>query len=173
MPVIQHRHQVPGSPVEIVVYPLKPTRSAAPEEVCTAAPDLATDYNEAVACEPHSSQAAVLLLGRCLSQILIDKCDAPKPGTLGRQIDHAVKEGKLPEKVAKAIDTFKTGRNQAAHPWYDESGGHLKVDAETVEWSFVVIETLFERFYVTPAREEKQSNKMAAAWKKKKAGDKS
>lgn len=173
MPVIEHVHQVPGSAGKTVVYPVKPTRPEAPKEVCTADLELATDYNEAVACEPHSLQAAVLLLSRCLSHILIDKCDAPKHATLGPQIAHAFKENPLPEDIANEIHPLKAARDQGAHLWFDESGEHLKVDAETAGWWFGVTQMLFEHFYIAPARRENQRNKMATLREKKKAGDKS
>lgn len=81
-PIIQHKVAVGDTqsllPSGEWLYPQHPTRGKIPALVRDEAPDLADDYDEAVACEPHSSQASILLLSRVLSQILIAKCKAEK-----------------------------------------------------------------------------------------------
>jgi len=145
-----------------VVYPIAPYRDLAPNEVHSADPDLAKDYDEAVACEPHSLQAAAMLLGRCASHILVARCGADKSSTLGAQISAAVKAGDLPEPIKEQSEGLLAGRNQAAHPWYAASGAQMKIDQQGLDWCFDIVDLMFVHFYVNPARLAERQAKLAA-----------
>ncbi len=154
--------QLPEDCVRIL-FPVAQTRDLAHEAVRHADADLARDYDEAVACEPHSLQAAAMLLGRCASTILIAMCDADGTKTLGVQYDAAVQAKKLPDNAAGQFEGLLQCRNRAAHPWFNSTGGHLTVEQDDVDWCFEIIGLMFDHFYVNPAKLEKRRERMEAA----------
>lgn len=146
---------------ERIIWPKEPSRDPASPEVRAANAALADDFDEAVACEPHSKQATVILLGRCASIVLMDKCKAPD-STLRPQFDHASKAGSLPKRVDDEYKAFTDNRNRAAHPWFDATGGHLRVEQDDVEWAFEIMHEMFEHFYIDPARQAARQARMNA-----------
>lgn len=162
-PLIQHRfipdpaEQTGGSheelePFERIIYPIAPRRDLAPDEVRAASTELAADYDEAGACEPHSLQAATLLLRRCATVMLVEKCSANKKDTLGRQFDQAENAGERPDFIVEQFDGLLKNRNRSAHPWFSQLGEPLKVEQDDVEWCFEIVGLMLEHFYVGPAR---------------------
>lgn len=147
--------------IDRVVYPIAPTRCPAPREVIEADRDLAVDYAEAVECEPHSKQAALMLLGRCASQILVKQCGASPSDTLGKQYKIAQLSGRLSTEVSDEFDALLNTRNQAAHARFAEHGGQLRVDQQDVDWSVGLLELMFECYYVRPTRIAAQRSKLA------------
>jgi len=154
-PMVQHSwhgHKGETNPQEIIIYPVATNRDPAPKEVKKANLGLAKDYDEAVACEPHSLQAAAMLLGRCASLVLIEKCAADKSKTLGVQYRAAVAAEKLPNSLTKQFDGLLDNRNRSAHVWLTDDGDHLEVEACDIDWCFDIVGLLFEHFYVNPAQ---------------------
>ena len=157
-----------------VVYPIKPTRPKASDELKQLDAGLARDYNEAVACGPHSLQAAAFLLGRCVNRILVGKCEADPADMLGPQIAQAIAVNKIPTEVAEPLqDGFLIVRNQAAHVWVNASGDGLTVDADSMDRCFRIVDALMDHLYILPAKEAVFVAKMAAVKRDKQAGDKS
>lgn len=136
------------------IYPSgPPARDQAPVEIRNALPELARDYNEAVACEPHSLQAVAILLGRCVEYILVAEVKVDPAVTLGRQITEAITGDKFPEPLKDSLKRgFLIARNQAGHVWKNAAGDVLKVNENTVERCFAIVDQLFEHFYITPRR---------------------
>lgn len=169
--VIEYRRQH-GDDVRAVVYPVAPSRGLAPEEIREANADLADDYDEAVVCEPHSNQAAVILLARCATIILVDKCGAERKLALHAQIKTAADSGMISAKLKAILEGAHQPRNQVGHPWYDENGVLLKVGADDVDWWFEIIEWMFEELYITPLAIERRTERIQRTVKAKRAGDK-
>lgn len=176
--VIKYEIRKPGSrgvrdTIETFVYPVAPRRELAPGLVREEDADLAQDYDEAVHCEPHSLQAAAMLIGRCASHILIDKCDADKTKPLGPQIDDAIAGGTLPDKLAELLKRgLKHARNLSAHEWFDAAGKTIRADSETVDMCFNIVDAMFYEFYVKPHQEQEFFGTMEQAHEEKKQGDK-
>ena len=143
----------PGGPAfqDRELYPVAPSRILVPQEVRDADPHLADDYNQAVACEPWSLQASAFLLGRCTEQILVAKTSASAGMTLGPQIDAAIKADEIPLAWREPLkDGFLIARNQAGHSWENTAQEPLKVDDETVDHCFTIVDALLYHFYVAP-----------------------
>lgn len=172
-PIIQYRILLHGktTPHVEAIYPIAPNRQNTPEEVREAAPDLAKDYDEAVACEPHSLQASASLLGRCASEILVSHCGAKRKDLLGKQVNDAKQAGKLPPGLEHEIDGLREGRNQASHPWYSETGERLEVDGKTLEWCFEIVDMMIDHFIVRPKTTADRMKRFEALKAAKVAGD--
>ena len=155
-----------------VVYPIASTRSQAPKGIKEADKDLAMDYNEAVACEPHSSQATVVLLARCASQMLVAKCGAKKQDGLRRQFATGVKSGQFTGRLAEEVGAISESRNQVGHVWWGPDGALLRVPDDDANWWFEIITCMFEDLYLAPERSRERIARLDATRQQKKAGDK-
>ena len=144
------------------IYPSgPPARDPAPDEIRKDHKELAADYDEAVACEPHSSQAATFLLGRCVERILVDEVKVDPKATLGPQIDTVIKVETFPEILKKPLKRgFLIARNQAGHVWQNAAGEDLKVDGKTVKRCFAIVDQLFDHFYLEPLKVDTFTQKM-------------
>jgi len=121
-----------------------------PAEVDREAPQLATDFREAVSVFPKSKKASAALARRCLQFILSTKGGAHYKD-LAKQIDEVLPS--LPSGLADNVDAIRQVGNFAAHPMKSERSGEL-IDVEDgeAEWLLDVLEELFEYFFVAPAR---------------------
>lgn len=164
---------IPDTTESVIVFPIASPREKAHEIVRRQHPDLADDYDEAVACEPSSLQASVFLLGRCISQILIMHCGVTKALTLGPQIDEAIAANKVPQEIADELKGPKSARDQAGHPWFDTSGEIMKVQEDQAEWAFAIVDLMFEHYYIAPERKRQRLAKLGKDIAEKKAGEKS
>ena len=160
-------HAISGDPGgqgnrQETIYPSgPPARDPATDEIRKDHKDLADDYDEAVACEPHSSQAAAFLLGRCVERILVAKAEVNRGATLGLQINEAIKANKIPEILKKPLkDGFLPARNQAGHVWQDAAGNDLEVDKDTVADCFTIVDELFVHLYLAPFKTDAFIEKM-------------
>lgn len=130
------------------------------------------DYLEAAETLPISPNASAALSRRCLQAVLREAggADAFK---LSTQIDQV--RGQLPSQVAESLDYVREVGNLAAHPQKDEGSGQI-VNAERGEAdvNLHVLATLFDEFYVKPARHEarrKELNKKLAATGRRPIGE--
>ncbi|HUW85088.1 MAG TPA: hypothetical protein VMZ31_20085, partial [Phycisphaerae bacterium] len=137
---------------EAELYPQAPRRDEAPAEVTKEDGGLAKDYKEAVDCEPHSLQAAAFLLGRCMERILIAKAGVERGLTLGPMIEAAIAGGRVPQALCEPLEKgFLVVRNQAGHVWVNSKGEDLRVDEDSVDGSFAIVDALFDELYLGPA----------------------
>jgi hypothetical protein len=141
-----------------VLYPVEATRPQCPPEIESEDSGLAQDYNDAVACEPHSLTAAMFLLGRCAERILVNKYGADRRKTLGMMELPAASFNQ--EDKDYFAEAFVVARNQAGHVWKDSAGNDLTVDDHSVAMAFQWIDELFERAYVGPRRRADHRAKM-------------
>ena len=157
---------------DTVIYPTAPTRENAPALIRDTESYLAESYDEAVACEPHSLNAAMFLLGRCVEIILVRKLGAPTGTTLGPQIDHVIEAKTLTDPLAGYLNkAFKSARNQSGHLWTDANGNEMKVDDESVDCGFTVVKMMFEQFYLHPLKMSSWESEMQQKFTEKVQGD--
>lgn len=130
------------------IYPRSATRPPAPKEVPLP---LAEDYNEAAAVMDISPKASAALSRRCLQAILRDQGYAQRD--LAPAIDAAINSGLLPAGVADNLDAIRNIGNFAAHPLKDQQTGSIvAVEPHEAEWNLEVLDSLFDHYYVQPAK---------------------
>lgn len=131
------------------VYPQTSGRLAAPLEV---EEQYAGIYKEACLVLPFSPQAAAALGRKCLQLILRDKADI-KPSNLSKEIDEVATIQTMPPSLVESIVEIKNLGNFKIYPSKSLSTGEV-VDAtpEEAEWILDVLESLFDFYFVQPAK---------------------
>jgi len=133
----------------IMVWPKGISRTSVPPEV---PPDIVEDYKEACVVLADSPKASAALSRRCL-QILLRTAAGVKPGDLSGEIQQVLDSKTLPTSVAENVDAIRNIGNFAAHPNKSTSTGEvLPVEPEEAEWNLEVLESLFDVYFVQPAR---------------------
>jgi hypothetical protein len=132
-----------------MIYPSGAGRPIAPE-VLQAAPEVATDFAEAVAVLPTSRKASAALSRRCLQLVLTSAGEA-RTKDLSTQIDEVLST--LPRQIAENVDAIRHVGNFAAHPLKStNSGAIVDVEDGEAEWLLDVLEEVFDFYYVAPAK---------------------
>jgi hypothetical protein len=130
-------------------WPKGPGRLPCPDEVPDA---LRSDYNEAAAVLSDSPKASAALTRRALQHLLREHAGV-KPGNLQAEIEDAIKSGTVPPYIAEQLDAVRNIGNFAAHPMKSkQSGDVVPVEPGEAEWNLDVLDSLFEFFFVAPAR---------------------
>jgi hypothetical protein len=146
----QHQNRIKKS---ILVRPKSASRAPVPNEVPG---DIAQDYNEACLVFSDSPKASAALSRRCL-QSLLRAAAGVKPGDLSDEIQQVIDGGKLPAGISDNIDAVRNIGNFAAHPIKSQSTGMVvPVEPHEAEWNLEVLESLFDHYYVQPARARAQ-----------------
>jgi hypothetical protein len=131
------------------VWPKGVSRAPVPPEV---PPEIVEDYKEACLVLNDSPKASAALSRRCL-QNLLPLAAGVKPGDLSGEIHQVLDGGKLPTAIADNIDAIRNIGNFAAHPNKSKSSGEvLPVEPDEAEWNLDVLESLFDFYFVQPAR---------------------
>lgn len=133
-----------------LVYPLiKTDRDPAPSEVPGA---IAQDYNEACVVLKDSPKASAALSRRCLQNVLRDAAKV-QHGDLFDEIEEVLQRGTLPSQIAENIDAVRHIGNFGTHPIKSKSAGTIvDVEPDEAEWNLDVLESLFDFYYVAPAK---------------------
>lgn len=133
----------------IAVRPFGSKRPPCPSEVPE---NIASDYKEACLVFPFSAKASAALSRRCLQNLLRDAAKV-KPSDLSKEIQEVIDSGKLPSQLSDSIDAIRNIGNFAAHPMKSKSTGEIvDVEPEEAEWNLDVLESLFDFYYVQPAK---------------------
>lgn len=133
----------------IEVWPRGASRAPVPGEV---PPSIAEDYKEACLVLADSPKASAALSRRCL-QHLLRQAAGVKPGDLSDEIQQVLDTNKLPSLIAENIDAVRNIGNFAAHPIKSKSTGEIvDVEPNEAEWNLDVLESLFDLYYVLPAK---------------------
>ena len=140
-------HLTEGTGNSRLVFP--PLRSQRPPPPAEVPADIAADYNEAAACEPHSARAAAVLARRCLQGMLTDK------GYVGKdlldQLASALNDQRMPTDLHGLLDLVRQVGNYSAHPITDRSTGIvLNVEEAELDALFGTLAEAFDVFYVKP-----------------------
>ncbi|MBC7878230.1 MAG: DUF4145 domain-containing protein [Anaerolineales bacterium] len=143
----------------IPVRPFGSNRPPCPEEVPF---NIASDYKEACLVFPFSPKASAALSRRCLQNLLRDVAKV-KPSDLSKEIQEVIDSGKLPSQLADSIDAIRNIGNFAAHPIKGKITGEIvDVEPEEAEWNLDVLESLFDFYYVQPAKVAKKRDALNA-----------
>lgn len=134
-----------------MVVPRGIARMPVPKEVPA---EIVEDYNEACLVLVDSPKASAALSRRCL-QNLLRRAAGVKPGDLIEEIQQVLDSGKLPQGLADNIDAIRHIGNFAAHPNKSKSTGDVvPVEPHEAEWNLEVLESLFDFYFVQPARDK-------------------
>lgn len=134
---------------EWMVFPKTISRDPVSPEVDA---EVAKDYIEACLVFEDSPKASAALSRRCLQNILRLKAKV-NPSSLSNEIQQVIDSKTLPSYLSENIDAIRIIGNFAAHPIKSNSSGEI-VDVEPgeAEWLLDVIESLFDFYYVLPAK---------------------
>jgi hypothetical protein len=146
-----------------MVRPKGVSRAPVPPEV---PPAIVEDYKEACLVLADSPKASAALSRRCL-QLLLRSAAGVKNGDLSNEIQQVLDSNALPAALANSIDAIRVVGNFAAHPIKSSSTGEVvPVELHEAEWNLDVLESLFEFYFVLPARIQAKRDAL-----NKKAGD--
>ena len=141
------RYSIQGT--SYLVRPKVAGRGPVPVEV---PPKYAEDYTEACLVFADSTKASAALSRRCLQLVLRDEAKV-KPQDLFNEIQELLDRGTLPSHIAESLDAVRNIGNFAAHPIKSKSTGEIvPVEAGEAEWNLDVLESLFDFYFVGPAR---------------------
>lgn len=144
---------------KIAIRPFGSNRPPCPPEVPE---NIAEDYKEACIVIPFSSKASAALSRRCLQNLLRDATKI-KPTDLFKEIQEVIDSGRLPSHLTESIDAVRNIGNFAAHPAKSKNTGEIMpVEVEEAEWNLDVLESLFDFFYVQPAKVAKKREALNA-----------
>lgn len=143
------------------------TRQPCPPEVPD---DLRGDYNEACLVMNLSPKASAALSRRCL-QHLLRKYAAVEanPPTLYQEIEEVIKNGGLSSGITDLLHTLREIGNLAAHPKESPAGEIINVEPHEAELSLTVLESLFDFYFVLPAKNKARKAEFDAKLSKSKA----
>ena len=112
----------------------------------------AEDYKESCLVLSDSSKASSALSRRCLQHLLRDEAKV-KHQDLYKEIQEVIDAGKVPSHIAEGLDAIRNIGNFAAHPIKSQSTGEIvPVEPGEAEWNLDVLESLFDFFFVAPAK---------------------
>jgi len=132
-----------------LVRPKVPSRAPIPTDVPEKYRE---DHNEACLVLADSAKASAALSRRCLQLLLRDEAKV-KHQDLFKEIQELLNRGTLPSHIADSLDAVRNIGNFAAHPNKSESTGEIvPVEPGEAEWNLDVIESLFDFYFVAPAR---------------------
>jgi hypothetical protein len=133
----------------IRVWPKGTSRTPIPLEV---PPGIAEDYREACLVLADSPKASAALSRRCLQNVL-RSAGGVKHGDLAKEIDQVIAAKTLPNIIAESLDQVRVIGNFGAHPMKSTTTGEIvDVEPHEAEWNLDVLESLFDFYYVQPAR---------------------
>jgi hypothetical protein len=112
----------------------------------------AADYREACNVLVDSPKASAALSRRCLQHLLREKAQV-KPSDLYNEIQELLDRGSLPSHIADSVDAVRNIGNFASHPIKSRASGEIvPVEPGEAEWNLDVLESLFDFYFVGPAR---------------------
>lgn len=143
------RTRLPNFSRVLQVWPKGVSRAPLPVEVPAA---IAEDYREACLVLADSPKASAALSRRCL-QNLLRQAAGVKHSDLSNEIQQVLDSNQLPSSIADSVDAVRNIGNFAAHPMKNQSTGQIvDVEPNEAEWNLDVLESLFDLYYVLPAK---------------------
>ena len=147
----------------LLLWPRRAYREACPKEV---PPEIAEDYDEACLVIDDSPTAAGALGRRCM-ELVLEQAGGAKGRTLADKIDDVIAKEKAPAWVIYDLHTVRKLGNFAAHASEDVTGRIIRVDSEEAQWTLNVLQTLFDFYYVMPAKSKERAMGLAEKQKSK------
>jgi len=138
-----------------LVYP----RNIAREPLSPEVPEeFASDYREACAILSDSPKASAALSRRCLQHLIHKKAGIKKRG-LSQEIDELISSKTIPSYLVEDLDAIRNIGNFAAHPIKStNTGAIVEVEPGEAEWSLILLEGLFDFYFVQPALSQKKKD---------------
>lgn len=134
---------------EQLAIPKGASRPPCPTEVPD---DYAGDYNEACLVLSDSPKASAALSRRCLQHIIRNVAGI-KRRDLFQEIQDLIDSKVLPSHISESLDAIRNIGNFAAHPLKSTNTGEIiPVEPAEAEWNLDVLESLFDFYFVEPAR---------------------
>jgi hypothetical protein len=138
-----------------LVRPKVAGRAPVPAEVPK---EYADDYKEACLVLADSPKASAALSRRSLQHLLRNAAKV-KHQDLYKEIQEVVDRGTLPSHIADCLDAVRHIGNFAAHPIKSTSTGEIvEVEAGEAEWNLDVLDSLFDFYFVSPAKIQARKN---------------
>jgi hypothetical protein len=133
-------------------------RGSIPKEVVDS--DIVRDYMEACLVLGISTRASSALSRRCLQNI-IEKNTNIKSVNLNKQIDSLIESQNLPSSITDLLHAAREIGNISVHPIKDlKSNEIIETDIEEAELILDIIESLFDYYYVMPAKNSERKNRL-------------
>ena len=132
-------------------YPRNPPARSVPPELPS---EIAEDYREAGNTIHMSAQASAAISRRIIQRVLKDKGEYTQRN-LSDQIEACVADNTVPTHISGNLDYLREIGNFAAHTQKSEHSGEvIRVEPGEAEWALEVLDSLFDFYYVQPARDE-------------------
>jgi hypothetical protein len=137
---------------ELQSYLVRPKVASRPPVPPDVPEKYAEDYREACLVIADSPKASAALSRRCLQHLLRDEAKV-KHQDLFKEIDEIINRGTLPSHIAGGLDAVRNIGNFAAHPMKSQATGDIvPVEPGEAEWNLDVLESLFDFYFVAPAK---------------------
>ncbi len=114
------------------------------------------DYEEAYAVLQISPKASAALSRRLLQRLLRDR--GIKPSILDTEIKDAIRDHKYPWYIGGVINNVKFIGKFATHALMTAAGDIIDVEPGEAEWSLNVLESLFDFYFIGPAKSKRMQN---------------
>ena len=135
--------------VSYLILPKVAGRAPIPPEVPK---EYVEDYKESCLVLSDSPKASAALSRRCLQNLLRGEAKV-KPQDLSNEIQELLNQNTLPSHIAEGLDAVRNIGNFAAHPIKSKSTGDIvPVEAGEAEWNLDILESLFDFYFVAPAK---------------------
>lgn len=149
------QHYYPGTNDfgnELQSYLVRPKIAGRPPVPAEVPDEFSSDYKEACLVLPDSTKASAALSRRCLQKLIREKIGVRRPD-LFKEIQEVIDNHNLPSHIADSLDAIRVVGNFAAHPIKSQSTGEIvEVEPGEAEWNLDVLESLFDHYFVAPAR---------------------
>jgi hypothetical protein len=141
-----------GYDEEYLSYLVRPKIAGRPPVPPDVPNEYVEDYKESCLVLADSAKASAALSRRCLQHLLRGAAKV-KHQDLFQEIQEVIDRGTLPSHVAESLDAVRNIGNFAAHPIKSQSTGEMvPVEPGEAEWNLDVLESLFDFYFVAPAK---------------------
>jgi hypothetical protein len=142
----------PGRAEDDASYLVRPKVAGRPPVSPEVPKVYSEDYKEACLVIADSPKASAALSRRCLQHLLRGEAKV-KPANWFTEIDEMLSRGTLPSHIAEGLDAVRNIGNFSAHPMKSKSTGDIVlVEPGEAEWNLDVLESLFDFYFVAPAK---------------------
>lgn len=138
------------------VYAVRPRATTRPPLSPHVPEKYAALYRQSATVLTDSPEASAALSRRCL-QMLLEDVGGATERDLSKQIDQVEATG-LPSYVSRSLDRVREIGNFGAHPIKSTASGEiLPVEPGEAEWNLDALDSLFDFYFVQPARETERT----------------
>jgi hypothetical protein len=141
-------------------YPGWPQPLSRPDLPAEVPAEYADDYHAACRVKVYSAEAAAALGRRALHRLLSAEAKAGDDGLLD-QIRRVVLGSEMPQYLKQGLQTFIRVARLDLHPGKSQSPDALTaVEPGEVEWLLDLLESLFELYFIQPARLSRKQTRL-------------